>query len=383
MLITCPECGHQVSDQAKTCPSCGIEIAGKITRCPDCGEVIFKEQSFCPNCHCSINGASVPQNVAFPPAQPAVVKAQPQQEPEQAPPAPRRPRRHRAGLTAIIVAFVLALIVVFLGIYFMKNQERQNEQRAYTNAMLSSEPLVLQNFLDMYVDAPLAHRDSIKVHLEALKKIDSDWADALVNNSRNAYERYMKLHPSSRYIKEAMIKIDSLDWIAATKLNTVEAFKKYITDHEDGIYVDEARANFERLEAQKLTDDDRQMVVSLFNSYFNAIAQMDEAALSATLAPVLTSFLHRANATKEDVCQYMQKMHEADITGMSFTQAGDWDIEKREVGEGRYSFTVKFTTTQRIERTDENRETSVNYRVTAQVSPEGRITEFNMKRSVQ
>ena len=382
MLVKCPECGHQVSDQAKTCPSCGIEIAGKITRCPDCGEVIFKEQSYCPNCRCSINGASVPQDATFPATQSAVVKTQPE-EPEQAPPAPRRPRRHRAGLTAIIVAFVLALIVVFLGIYFMKNQERQNEQRAYTNAMLSTEPLVLQNFLDMYVDAPLAHRDSIKVHLEALKKIDSDWTDALMNNTKNAYERDRKLQPSSRYNKEAMIKIDSLDWVAATKLNTVESFKKYITDHEDGAYVDEARANFERLEAQKLTDDDRQMVISLFTSYFNAIAQMDEAALSATLAPVLTSFLHRANATKEDVRQYMQKMHEADITGMSFTQSGDWDIEKREVGEGRYSFTVKFTTAQHIERTDESRETNVKYRVTAQVSPEGRITEFNMKRSVQ
>ena len=145
MLVKCPECGHQVSDQAKTCPSCGIEIAGKITRCPDCGEVIFKEQSYCPNCRCSINGASVPQDATFPATQPAVVKTQPE-EPEQAPPAPRRPRRHRAGLTAIIVAFVFALIVVFLGIYFMKNQERQNEQRAYTNAMLSTEPLVLQNF---------------------------------------------------------------------------------------------------------------------------------------------------------------------------------------------------------------------------------------------
>ena len=383
MIIKCPECGHQVSDQAKTCPSCGIDIAGKITRCPDCGEVIFKEQAECPICHCSINGASTntdnTPSVVVAPEKPAVAV----QEKPQKPVAPRRPRKRRAGVTALIIAFALALIVVLLGLYFMKNQEQKNEQRAYENAITSSEPLVLQNFLDMYVDAPLAHRDSIKVHLEALKKIDSDWADALVNNSRNAYERYMKLHPSSRYIKEAMIKIDSLDWIAATKLNTVEAFKKYITDHEDGIYVDEARANFERLEAQKLTDDDRQMVVSLFNSYFNAIAQMDEAALSATLAPVLTSFLHRANATKEDVCQYMQKMHEADITGMSFTQAGDWDIEKREVGEGRYSFTVKFTTTQRIERTDENRETSVNYRVTAQVSPEGRITEFNMKRSVQ
>lgn len=36
-IIKCPECGHQVSDMAKTCPSCGIEIAGKVMKCPDCG----------------------------------------------------------------------------------------------------------------------------------------------------------------------------------------------------------------------------------------------------------------------------------------------------------------------------------------------------------
>lgn len=251
MLVKCPECGHQVSDQAKTCPSCGIEIAGKITRCPDCGEVIFKEQSFCPNCHCSINGASVPQNVAFPPAQPAVVKTQPQQEPEQAPPAPRRPRRHRAGLTAIIVAFVLALIVVFLGIYFMKNQERQNEQRAYTNAMLSSEPLVLQNFLDMYVDAPRAHRDSIKSHLDALLQIDVDWKNALVNNTKMGFVQFKTRYPNSLHNVEADIKIDSLDWAAATVENTIEAYTRYLREHDSGDHFDEAHVAIERLEAEK------------------------------------------------------------------------------------------------------------------------------------
>lgn len=29
-IIKCPECGHQVSDHAKTCPNCGIEIEGNI-----------------------------------------------------------------------------------------------------------------------------------------------------------------------------------------------------------------------------------------------------------------------------------------------------------------------------------------------------------------
>lgn len=384
MIIKCPECGHQVSDQAKTCPSCGIEIAGKITRCPDCGEVIFKEQPECPNCHCSINGASaVSRTVQQTSAPTPTVRQQSEvrQEEHQPKPAPRRKRK--AGITALVIAFVIALIVVFLGIYFMKNQEQQNELRAYENAIQSTEPLVLQNFLDMYVDAPLHHRDSIKVHLDALKKIETDWTDAVVNNSKYAYERFMKLYPQSAHNVEAAIRIDSLDWVAATKENTPEAFQKYLTEHEDGAYYDEAHANYERLEAQKVTAEDRLIISQLFTTYFNALAQRDAIALTETLAPVLTSFLHRQNATKDDVLQYMEKLYEADITRMEFTPNGDWVIEKNELGEGRYSYTVNFTVAQHMERSDEGREKNAVFKVTAQVSPEGRITELNMKRSIQ
>ena len=371
-----------MSDQAATCPSCGIAIAGEITRCPDCGEFIFKEQPYCPNCHCSINGASLserPTTVA-----PVAPPAEEQQEEKTAPqPASRRPRKRRSGLTALLVAFVIALIVVFLGIYFMKNQEQQNERRAYENAIASSEPLVLQNFLDMYVDAPREHRDSVKAHLEVLRKIDTDWADALVNNSKRAFERYIKLHPQSVHNVEANIKIDSLDWVAATTENTSEAYQRYLSNHADGSYFDEARANYERIESQKITVEDRQMVSQLLTSYFNALAQQDESALTAAISPVLTSFLHRQNATLDDVRQYMVKLHEPGITSMKFTPGDDWSIDKVDMGDGRYSFTVEFTVVQQTARADEEGETKTVYKVNAKVSPENRISELNMKRSVQ
>ena len=387
MIIKCPECGHQVSDQAKTCPSCGIDIAGKITQCPDCGEVIFKEQARCPNCHCSINGASSTDNTPYPQPVPpgkTPVPLQPKtrQEETAKPGTSRSSKKKRIGFTVLAVSVVLALIVVFLGIYFMKNQEMQNEMRAYENAVKSTEPLVLQNFLDMYVDAPKAHRDTIKLHLDALKKIDTDWNDALVNNSKYAYERFVKLHPQSVHNIEAAIKIDSLDWVAATKENTAEAFMKYITEHEDGAFYDEAQANYEHLEAQKVTSEERQMVTQLFTTYFNALAQMDVSALSSTLTPVLTSFLHRQNATREDVYQYMEKLHEPGITKMEFTPNGDWSIEKSQVGDDRYVLSVTFTVAEHIERAEEGRESSAVCKVTAQVSPEGRISELNMKRSI-
>ena len=384
MLIKCPECGHQVSDQAKTCPSCGIDIAGKITRCPDCGEVIFKEQGECPNCHCSINGANHGSMAPHEPTVP-VVRQKPQQ-PEEPEKAPRRPRKRRAGVTAFIVAFVLALIVVLLGLYFMKTQEKEQEQAAYENAMNSTEPMVLQSFLAVYKDAPLAHRDSIKVHLQSLMKVENDWNDALVNNSKFAFERFLKLHPESLHKVEATIKIDSIDWETAKNENTAEAYKKYFTDHEDGAYYDEATANYERLEAQKVTAEDQLVVKQLFTTYFNALSHKDETALATTLAPVLTSFLHRANATKEDVRQYMDKLYEANVLRMEFTPNGDWNIEKNNLGEGHFSYTVNFTVAQRTERGGEDGQfdvESVVFKVTAQVSPEGRISELNMKRSVQ
>jgi hypothetical protein len=298
-------------------------------------------------------------------------------------PAPVRSRKKKAGIAAVIIALVIALIIVFLGIYFMKNQERQNETKAFRNAIVSAEPLVLQNFLDMYGDAPKAHRDSIKLRLDGLKKVEADWRDAVVNNSKHAFDRFVKLHPQSGHVIEAGIKIDSLDWVAAKNENTADAYKKYMEGHEDGAYFDEANAAYEQLEAQKIKSEDRLVVSQLFTTFFNALAQMDESALSSTIAPVLTSFLHRPNATKSDVQQYMEKLHEADVSKIEFAPSGDWAIEKVKLAEGLYGYNVNFTIAQHTERGEEGEKSSSVYKVTASVSPEGRITELNMKRSVQ
>ena len=169
MIIKCPECGHQVSDRARTCPSCGVDIAGKVTRCPDCGEYIFKDDQECPNCHCSINAAAPepesglsiqnPQNNQVAPSNTTL--------PVNDEPQPKKKGR-KVLWSALIMGFVLALIIVLLGIYYVQKTQMENELRAYDNAMMSNEPAVLQNFLDMYIEAPVAHRDSIKVHLQAL-----------------------------------------------------------------------------------------------------------------------------------------------------------------------------------------------------------------------
>ena len=45
-LIKCPECGNEISTNAKSCPKCGCEV----TVCPDCGAVYAGKTEICKNC---------------------------------------------------------------------------------------------------------------------------------------------------------------------------------------------------------------------------------------------------------------------------------------------------------------------------------------------
>ena len=42
---------------------------------------------------------------------------------------------------------------------------------------------MLKNFLDVYVDAPSEHRDSVSARLAYLKAIDGEWADAVASEA--------------------------------------------------------------------------------------------------------------------------------------------------------------------------------------------------------
>lgn len=372
-IIKCPECGHQVSDQAKTCPSCGIEIAGKVTKCPECGDVVFNDSDECPNCHHPLNIPEVkPQPVI---SRPEVTEGQ-----ETVPTKGGMKRTY----VVLIVSFVVALLAVFVSLYFYKTTQDKNEMDAYENAMASGEPAVLQNFLDVYTEAPQEHRDSIMAHLELLRKVDTEWDNAVRSGSKTALERYIQLHHGSIHVTEARLKIDSLDWLAATTADTPEAYQAYIDSHLDnGLHLDEARIMFEKSDARRVTDDDRQMISNLFSNYFTALANNEEASLTETLSGVLGSFLHKENATKTDVMTYMKKLHAPDdITGMTFSLNNDWKIEKTDAGDGRYKYTVTFSVDHRITRNDTSKETFSTYNVVAAVSPDHKISELNMKKIV-
>ena len=294
MIISCPECGHQVSDQAETCPSCGIRIAKK---------------------------------------------------------------KKMTGTIVFIIAIIMALVIVFLGFYFYKTQETENEQHAYENAMRSE--------------------------LASLKKMDAEWANALMSGSRAELEKYVMRHPNSVHNIEAKLQIDSLDWVAACQADTPEAYQSYIDAHYDGAHYDEARRAYDHLDAQQVKAEDKELISTLFSNYFRALSERDEGLLTATLANVLTSFLHKQQATKTDVMQYMHKLYEEDVAKINYTLNNDWKINKKAEEDGQYSYNVDFSVDQKIDRSDASKERFCTFKVQAKISPEGKISELNMKKIVQ
>ena len=359
MIIKCPECGHQVSNLAETCPSCGIAIAGNISKCPHCGGTMLANQDVCPNCLHSVHER--PAIDSEPLKSP--VETLPEEN-NQNSKVEQKPKSHRVLWTTLVVALVIALSVLFVGYYFYQHTQRQNELYAFENALQSNEPAVLQNFLDIYVEAPQEHRDTIEAHLEQLKLIDLEWQNAANSKSKTALLRYIKLHPESVHVTEAKFIIDSLDWINAANINTMESYKNYMETHGDGLHYDDAKMNYDKLADRIVTPADEKMISQLFSNYFNSLAQDDEGALMATLGNIV----HEA----------------ADITGMNFLLNNDWKIDKIEnIDTGEMEYAVTFSVDQRIDRSDPTQERLATYKVSAKVSPEGRIVDLNMKKVVK
>ena len=381
-IIKCPECGHQVSDKAATCPSCGVGIQGKITKCPECGEIVLNDQILCPNCHSPLISTNNNDTEKSEPSQShKVATVEPNSDTNG---EGNKNEKKKKSYTPWVVSFVIALAVVFVGLYFYKTTQMRNELEAYENAMMSNEPAVLQNYLDIYADAPSEHRDSIQSHLEMLKKVDSDWTNAVVSNSKAAILRYMHLYPNSLHNVEAKLKIDSIDWMEATQKNTIEAYQKYIDEHADGMYIDQAHDAYTLLDSKKVNAEDKANISAIFTSFFNALANNDEATLVSCVDIILTSFLHKENANKNDVIEYMHKIHnEAHVENVEFRLNNDWIIEKIDRGNGLFAFKVNFSIDKITQLSGDSNSSFDTFKVKASVSPDNKISELNMQRIVQ
>lgn len=372
-IIKCPECGQSISDKAPNCPNCGVQIAGKLTTCPQCGEVYFSDSDTCPHCHFHRHATTSQSPVQ----EPSTVRPEPA-APVSQPSAPQKNYR-----PFIIAAAIIAAAICLVGFFFYNGAQHDKEFEDYEYAMRSTDPMVLQSYLDRYKDAPTAHIDSIQAHLALIKLGDQEWTDAVISNSKEALQAYLTKNPDSPHKAEALDKIDAIDWDIAGKKNTKEGYHQYITDHPDGKFVVEAQAALDKVKASDVQPEEKQMIGNLFRQFFQSINERDEDELTATVSSIMSSFLGKQSATKSDVISFMRKIYKEDINSMNWRVSSGYKISKKEIGDGEYEYNVQFTAEQNIDRSDADKEKFATYKISAKVSPENKISAFNMTKVVR
>jgi len=279
-----------------------------------------------------------------------------------------------------LIPFLIALIACIVFYYMYRQKVSEKETEAYVEAMSSQDADVLQSYLNAYPNAPERHTDSIRVHLNRLRQADQEWTNAVASKSRTALEEYLLRHPSSPNRMEAARLIDSLDWVPASTANTLDAYENYLAAHPDGNYYEDAETAQKKVKEQEVQPEEKEMVRASLRKFFQSVNSRNEEQLLASVEDVLTSFLGKEYASKSDVRHFLEKIYKEDITNMNWYLNNDYTIQKREVGDEEYEYSVELTAYQVIERTDETQSKGGHYRIVAKVSPEGKISELNMKK---
>ena len=337
-----------MSDKAEICPHCGIKISGNP-------EITGTGTTLTPN-H-SPNGGQ---------------------------PTPNQPKGKSKAVW--VVSFVIALAVVGAVYYYNVNAEKEKEREAYEYALQSTDPMVLQNYLSRYQDAPHEHRDSINALLTQIKMDDNEWQNAVNSGSRGALMQYIADNPDSPHLAEAKNKVDSIDYNQAMReyksSHAIEILQKYITEHPNGRYVETIQEIIGELKSIELTPEELDMAKGVCRKFFQAINARNESKLLSTVTDFLASFLNRSGVSNEDVVSFMNKLYKDDITNMNWYMMDNFKAEKVDNGEGGKNVRVQFGAEQHIERTDPTKEKLARYIISAEITPDWRITKMNMKKQV-
>lgn len=380
-IIKCPECGHQVSEKAHVCPSCGVQIAGNIIRCSECGNIYLSDQPMCPVCN-----APATQT----PTQPRPANVQPAVQPrtyaggaepkrgEHTPSQEQEPKK-KGGVMALIISLVFAIAVAGVAFYFYNNAKSKQEQEAYEYAINNQDPLVLQQYLDVYKDADPAHRDSIQAHLKALLQLDEDWTNACVAGTRDALEQYLKAHPDSKHKSEVMNKIDSMDYAVAKRNNTPEAWKDYLAKHPDGKYSTEVDALLKEMASKTVQPEEALMVKGQFRKFFQAINSKSEVNLVSLVSETMTNLIGKHDATKDDVIAFMKKWYKDSPVNLNWHILDDYNIEKIANEFGGMDFSVRFSADKIVQTASGQTETQ-HYVVEGVIDQDGKISSLTMKK---
>ena len=151
--------------------------------------------------------------------------------------SPKPKKKGRGWRIAGIIFLLLLLGAAGAGGYYYLQilQEQQREEERYASLLTLTDPEYFQQFLTDFPQS--SHCDDVRRRMESLLQENDDWKAMLNGVSRNSVTQFMEKHPQSarRCICENML--DSIDWADAVKEETPEAIDRYLSLHPEGQHI--------------------------------------------------------------------------------------------------------------------------------------------------
>lgn len=296
---------------------------------------------------------------------------------------------HLSLAVSLLIAAITAAVLLFLYNQGVGASKANNEQEAFAQAMSSSEPTVLKNYLKENPSASKTHRDSISARLKVLttttqnmQQSDNDLSVALTSNSKEVLQQFIAKYPDSKHRGELEAKIDEIDWAGAVAKNNENAYLGYKAQHPNGIHSKEADEKLKNIltpekaeesAAAKVTDGERAKAVAAVRQLLQGINSKSTDKISGAVAPSL-NFLGSGGATVKDIRRYMtDRLYQADVKTINWHLGSPTEVTKKS-NEASADIRLKIPATLDIER--KGGKSKRSYVISATIK-NGRITHIN------
>ena len=267
-LVKCPECGREVSTLATSCPHCGCPLGAQAARQP------------------------------------------------KVPNSPQKKTNGHAVATIVVVSIVIVTLAAAAAWHlFFRGSDNVDERTAYNTILryqnagqLDSLAEALNFYFDTY-NPDAYHYSQLKELNDRFFAERTDWQTAEATLTLASVRHFLDVHPDGLYLSQARTKLDSLSFIEATQSDTREAYEHYLTQFPQGRFVADVRQKMNELDNVELTTEEETSINGILDAHFNALADNNRAAIETTLAPVVSSYIGKANPELEDIYAYMQRVH--------------------------------------------------------------------------
>lgn len=119
--MNCPNCGHELEQNAVFCPECGTRVRGKT--CPHCGAPMVAQDDFCPRCGRLADDEQRTQRI---PVQDVSGQQETIRQYQNIPQAPT-PRQNNSTKMVLIFAVAVVIIVIVAAATFLKVNSQKNQ----------------------------------------------------------------------------------------------------------------------------------------------------------------------------------------------------------------------------------------------------------------